>query len=618
VVGPPGSGKTRLALQVAADAADDFDNVWWVGLQEIQEVELVEPTIARTVGAKADLAGYLRDRRALLLLDNVEQVLDCAPRLAELLAESNNLKLLTTSREPLRLTLEQQYPVPPLPEDDAVSLFGERARAVRPGFAANGAVTEICRRLDGLPLAIELAAARVKLLPPEVLLDRLGQRLALLTGGARDLPERQQTLRATIEWSYELLEPPEQELIARFAAFAGGWSLEAAEAVCEAELETLASLVDKSLVREQEGRFSMLETIREYALERLEERDAGEATRRRHAGYFVESAEEQSGEPMYDLERESVDWFVSEQDNLRAALDWLHEQPEPEPELRLAAACNKFWFQSGLWMEGRQRLEAALTRADDVGDELRARGKLLLSQFLWHQGDYARAKVLAEETIVLNQKLGVTGPRGAHAEITLAICEDQLGNRERSLEIYEAALSRARAGGDDISVATILNNVGNIAIDERNLESARAHIEESAEMHRRLGRQIALAGNLIDLGFIALAEGRPEAAAIALRESLAISRGERSADALLWVVEALAALALARGDAVAAARLLAATTQPRVELGIASDYYTIGQEMRERTLLVAREQLGEEAFAAAWEEGEKLSLEDAGEAASRI
>jgi non-specific serine/threonine protein kinase len=362
----------------------------------------------------------------------------------------------------------------------------------------------------------------------------------------------------------------------------------------------------------------MLETIREYALERLEERDAGEATRRRHAGYFVESAEEQSGEPMYDLERESVDWFVSEQDNLRAALDWLHEQPEPEPELRLAAACNKFWFQSGLWMEGRQRLEAALTRADDVGDELRARGKLLLSQFLWHQGDYARAKVLAEETIVLNQKLGVTGPRGAHAEITLAICEDQLGNRERSLEIYEAALSRARAGGDDISVATILNNVGNIAIDERNLESARAHIEESAEMHRRLGRQIALAGNLIDLGFIALAEGRPEAAAIALRESLAISRGERSADALLWVVEALAALALARGDAVAAARLLAATTQPRVELGIASDYYTIGQEMRERTLLVAREQLGEEAFAAAWEEGEKLSLEDAGEAASRI
>jgi predicted ATPase len=618
VVGPPGSGKTRLALQLAADASDDFDNVWWVGLQEIQDVELVEPTIARTVGAKADLAGYLRDRRALLLLDNVEQVLGCAPRLAELLTASSTLKLLTTSREPLRLTLEQQYPLPPLPEDDAVSLFGERAQAVRPGFAANGAVTEICRRLDGLPLAIELAAARVKLLPPDVLLERLERRLALLTGGARDLPERQQTLRATIEWSYELLDAREQELMARLSVFAGGWSLEAAEAICQAELETLASLVNKSLVREQDGRFSMLETIREYALERVAEREDGGATRRRHAVYFVDSAEEWSGEPVEDLERGSVDWFASEHDNLRAALDWLHEQPDPEPELRLAAACSKFWFQSGLWTEGRQRLETALTRADDVGDELQARTKLQVSQFLWHQGDYYRAKILAEETVALNEKLGVTGTLRGHAEITLAICEDKLGNRERSLELYEAALSRARAGGDGISVATILNNVGNIAIDERNLESARAHIEESAEMNRRLGRQIALAGNLIDLGFIALAVGRPETAASALRESLAIIRAERVADVLLWVVEALAALALAHGDAVAAARLLAATTRPRADLGIASDFYPIGQEMRERTLQSAREQLGEGALALAWEEGEKLSLEEAGEAASWI
>src|SRR5262245_49802445 len=294
VVGPPGAGKTRLALQLAAEAVDEFENVWWVGLQEIRDAALVEPTIASTVGAKSELADYLRDRDALLLLDNVEQLLDFAPRLAELLGASRGLKVLTTSREPLRLTLEQQYPVPPLPEDDAASLFAERARSVRPDFAANGAVAEICRRLDGLPLAIELAAALVRLLPPDVLLERLEQRLALLTGGARDLPERQKTLRATIEWSYELLDAQEQKLMARLSVFSGGWSLEAAEAVCEAQIEALASLVDKSLSREQHGRFSMLETIREFGLERLAELDPSGETRRRHAAYFLAAAEERA------------------------------------------------------------------------------------------------------------------------------------------------------------------------------------------------------------------------------------------------------------------------------------------------------------------------------------
>ena len=253
VVGAPGAGKTRLALQLAAEAAEEFENVWWVGLQHIHDAELVEPTIAQAVGAKGDLPGYLRDRRALLLLDNVEQLLGYAPRLAELLADTNSLKVLTTSREPLRLTLEQQYPVPPLPDEDAAALFAERARAIRPDFASNGAVAEICRRLDGLPLAIELAAALVKVLAPDALLERLERRLALLTGGERDRPERQKTLRATIEWSYELLDAEEQELMARLSVFAGGWSLEAAEAVCDAELGTLASLVDKSLVREREA-----------------------------------------------------------------------------------------------------------------------------------------------------------------------------------------------------------------------------------------------------------------------------------------------------------------------------------------------------------------------------
>src|SRR5262245_53111948 len=296
VVGPPGSGKTRLALQLAADAADDFEHVWWVGLQEVHDPDLVEPTIATTVGARADLGSYLRERKALLLVDNVEQVLDCAPLLGELVAGASGLKLLATSREPLHLTVEQQYPVPPLPAADAMALFHERARAVRPDFAANGAVTEICRRLDGLPLAIELAAARVKVLAPDALLDRLEQRLPLLTGGARDLPERQRTLRATIEWSYDLLEAREQDLLAGLSVFAGGWTLEAAEAVCDCDLDTLGSLIDKSLVRELKSRFSMLETIREYARERLVEQDPAEEIRRRHAAYFLTAAEELADE----------------------------------------------------------------------------------------------------------------------------------------------------------------------------------------------------------------------------------------------------------------------------------------------------------------------------------
>ena len=617
LVGPPGTGKTRLALQLAAECAEDFEQVWWVGLQQIRDPDLVEPTIARTVGARSDLVGYLRDRRALLLLDNLEQVLQCAPRLAELVNDAEGIKVLATSREPLRLTLEQQYPVAPLPEVDAATLFSERARAVRPGFAANGAVADICRRLDGLPLAIELAAARVKLLAPAALLARLEHRLPLLTGGPRDLPERQQTLTATIAWSYDLLDPKEQAAMTRLAVFAGGWTLEAAEAVCDCTLETLAGLVDKSLVRERDGSFSMLETIREYAVDRLAEGGGADEARNRHAAYYLAEAEGHGGEPWpaRDLEREDVDWFDGEHDNLRTALDWLSgHETEGDSELRLANACFRFWLKRGYWTEGRQRTEAALSRAGKPRTLLHARTLLGASEFAWRQGAAERGRELAEAALAEHEVLGTTGSELAGVYVVLANCADVLGNRRQSIELYE----RARAVGGEPVAATILGNLGNIALNDHELARARGYFEESAAIARRLKLEDDLANNLVDLGFLALAEDRIAEALAAFRESLDICRAQRITDMLIWVLEGLAAVALQRGQLLEATRLLGATARPRADLAFGAEFYPTGEEMREQTLDALRTGMGEERFTAAYAEGEALALDEAAEAAERV
>ena len=291
LTGPGGAGKTRLALQAAADLLDDFtDGVFFVGLAEIAEPSLMVPTIARTLGVRETgglseeeaLARYLHDRELLLVLDNFEHLLETAAQLGDLVRNAVSVQAILSSRAPLRVSAEREYPVPELAETDAVALFVERAQAVKPGFELNGdasAVAEICRRLDGLPLAIELAAARARILSPPALLERLGQMLPVLTGGARDLPERQRTLSDTIAWSYGLLDEEEQHLFAKLAVFAGGFTLEAAEEVCDAELDTITSLVDKSLVRHEEERFRMLETIREFARGRLDERTFAEIAR---------------------------------------------------------------------------------------------------------------------------------------------------------------------------------------------------------------------------------------------------------------------------------------------------------------------------------------------------
>ena len=336
LTGAGGSGKTRLALQVAAEAETEYpDGVFWVPLQTLRDPELVEPTIAQVVGARDGLALHLSSKRTVLLLDNFEQVISAAQNLGDLCARLPNLKLLVTSREPLHLAGEREYPVPPLREHEAVAFFGERARAVKPDFTEDGPVLEICRRLDCLPLALELAAARVKVLSMEDLLRRLDKRLPLLTGGPRDAPERQRTLRATIGWSYELLTPDEQRLFAGLAIFAGSCTLEAAEEVCQADVDAIAALVDKSLLRREGQRYFMLETIGEYALERLMEGGELEQLRRRHAEYYLELARS-----VEDLIRSPqaaalLDRLERDHDNLRAALSWL-SGTTPDRALRLA------------------------------------------------------------------------------------------------------------------------------------------------------------------------------------------------------------------------------------------------------------------------------------------
>ena len=438
LTGPGGSGKTRLGLQVAAELLEDFpQGVYLVPLEAIADPKQVLPTIAQTVGVKEtsatpignSLKEFLADKQMLLLLDNVEQLVEAAPELADLLTAAPQLKLLVTSRTPLHLSGEHEFPVPSLSLPDltklpeiaslsqyeSVALFIERAQAVKADFVLTKenapAIAEICVRLDGLPLAIELAAARVKLLSPQALLARLERRFDLLVGGPRDMPSRQQTLRATIDWSYGLLGPTEQTLVARISVFAGGFTLEAAEAVCGADglLAGLSSLIDNNLLRQDEQpggepRFTLLETIRAYALERLDELGEREEATRRHADYFCMLAER--------IEREgvtlaTVDWAAHERelDNVRAALAWLDARDDVERTARLAA--NFPFARFGQLAESWEWCERSLARLPEVSRSTRVR-VLRVAAYLasFPGGDQTAARGWADEALLLSRELG--------------------------------------------------------------------------------------------------------------------------------------------------------------------------------------------------------------------
>jgi predicted ATPase/class 3 adenylate cyclase len=553
LTGPGGAGKTRLALQAVAELVGDFpDGVWFVSLAPLHDPELVESTIAETLGiAEGEtLPEHLERKEALLLLDNFEQLLEAAPRLAELLQRAPNVKLVVTSRARLHLTGEHEYPVPPLADEDAVALFVERVRTAKPSFEPDEHVGAICRQLDNLPLAVELAAARTKVLVPEQLLERLERRLPLLSGGARDAPERQRTLRATIDWSYDLLAEEEQELFRRLAVFAGSFDLEAAEKVCDADVDTLASLIDKSLLRQTaEGRFFMLATIREYAEEQFDEDPAADAVRRRHADRIVRVAEEARV-----LHRDGFAILEAEHDDARAALDFLGEAGEPEVALRLAVAFGDYWYVRGHAREGSRRLDAALAAAPDAPAKLRIAALIRAASLARVVGDAGAAESRASVAVATARELG--------DDASLAAALRELGEAmsvqhdyERAFSLYEESLAIARAAGE--STVPTVTNLADVALAAGELESAIEYSRQAAELatgHDALITKAIASFNtasaLIQLGRAAEA---PPHLAHALETMVRLDYRELVA----WCLVAAAALA-APSDPRAAATLLGA------------------------------------------------------------
>jgi len=600
LTGPGGTGKTRLGLQVVAELSDLFaDGVYFVNLAPLSDPTLVVTTIAQTLDLKETgdqplldlLKGYLQDKQILLLLDNFEQVASAALQVADLLAACPKLKVLVTSRAVLHVRGEQEFPVPPLTVPDpkrlldlvalsqyeAVELFLVRAQAGEPEFQLSNtnapAIAEICAHLDGLPLAIELAAARIKLLPPQALLARLGQRLTVLTSGPHDAPARQQTLRNTLAWSYNLLDAQEQRLFRRLAVFVGGCTLEAIEAVCIAletstptmsTLDSVASLIDKSILQqtEQEGeqpRLVMLETIREYGLEALDTSGEMEVIRQAHAMYYLAMAEK--AEPELGGLRQDV-WLERlerEHENLRAAMQWSLEPGEDghrrEMALRLGGVLRRFWIVRGHWSEGRNFLERALAESKGVAASVQVKALITAANLANMQADNDRAEALAEKSRALCQELGDT--RGIALSFRLlAVVAARRGNLAAARSLNEEALALFREVGDKEGAAWSLYNLAWLVIDQGEYARGRALLEESLALHRELGNKWGMALSLSSLaGALFDSQGDPATVRALLEESLALSREVGDKEGIATFFSLSGQLALNQGDIATARRL---------------------------------------------------------------
>jgi predicted ATPase/class 3 adenylate cyclase len=602
LTGPGGSGKTRLAIEAASELIPAFKaGVFWVGLATVRDPTLVTETVAQMLGAQDGLTDHIGERELLLLLDNLEQVVEAAPALATLVETCPNLRLLVTSRELLRVQGEVGFEVPPLADPEAVELF-----CARSGLEPDETIAELCRRLDSLPLAVELAAARTSVLSPAHILERLAQRLDLLKGG-RDAEARQQTLRTAIAWSHELLTEHEQRLFARLAVFAGGCTLEAAEQITDADLDALQSLVDKSLVRVREGnRFWMLETIREYALEQLEESGEAERLRRRHADHFLKLAEET--EPLArEVDAATLDRLEEEADNLRAALDWLEGSGETQLVLQLAAALDDFWGVKGYLAEGRRRLEAAVA-ADETPTAARAKALNAAGDMAIGHGDSAAARLRAGEALALNRQLGHTwGIAVSLFILGHAAADDE--DYETARQHWEESERLFREAGDSFQ-ALMTTRMLAWAYDELGeshrarrlmqdvLQEARAAQDKHVEVH-------ALESLAID----AALEGRIEDATSLLGEAWKLNRdlGDRFRAAIL-VCRFARVLALA-SRAEVAARVLAAGEKLYEEMGGSPMGWL--QRGNDQALTLIRAELDEATFAEVYDEGTSLTADEA-------
>lgn len=674
LTGPGGAGKTRLAIAVALAVVDKFrGGVQFVGLAPITHADLVTTAIAKTLDIQQVaeraipelIADHLQGSEPfLLILDNFEQVLPAATIVAEMLKACPSLKILVTSRACLRIYGEQEFPVAPLEQNSAVELFAQRAMTVRPNFVITsenaGAIREICSRLDGLPLAIELAAARTKVLAPSAILGRLQSRLQLLTGGARDLPERQQTLRKTIDWSHDLLNEAEQKLFRRFSVFSGGGTLEAAEAVCNTGLdlgidsfEGLSSLVDKNLVQrveraDSEPRFTMLETVREYALERLAASGEVDLVRKAHAAYCLVLAEE--GNPELSTPDRAV-WLSRcdiEIDNFRSALDWLLEDRNLDWALRVSMALFRFWDMREHLIEGRTYLEAILRLAGDEHAKERAKVSHFLGALATAQGDFPAAKHYLEQSLALYEQVSDQWGIGV-ALNALAVSARDGGDYASAQSNFERSLERWRALSDKLSTARCLHNLsnvakvrgdysgaqealreatalfeelgdrsgaawsinqqGDIAREEGNLQKARALYHRALSAFRQAGDRWGCARSLADLGYVHCEQEDYLAGRAAYQEALEVFAELGHRRGIARALEGNACLAVAQGHAARALTLAGAAQHLRRLIG--APLPDAEQRKLDQKLTSARQSMGEPEARAAWEEGSLMSVDRA-------
>jgi predicted ATPase/class 3 adenylate cyclase len=552
LTGAGGSGKTRLALQLAAELQEEFpDGTFWVPLQAVRDPAVVERAIAASMGTDETLAAHVDKKRLLILLDNFEQIVEAAPVVSSLLAETPNAKVLVTSREPLHLDSEQRFAVEPLRESDAVTLFVERAQAVDPGFVPVAAVGEICRRLDGLPLAIELAAARVALLDPDELLERLEQRLPLLTSRSHGAPERQRTLRATIEWSYQLLEPEEQELFRRLGVFRGSFSLDAAQAVCGCDLDLLESLVLKNLVRRWDGgRLGMLDTIREYAVEALEGSAEAKDVARAHAEHFLRVAEDTNmNASKFDLRKpRRYDVAMIEQDNFRGALAWAVRSGNPALGLQIAAAIEQFWTLDDP-AEGMRWFARLFDQpgAEDVPLEIRADSRRAYGSATDIAGHVEEAGRRYRESLALYEELDDEHGRAVLLH-RLSVHAMRKGDLEEARELVGISHEIHERNDDKWGLMQTIGTLGAIERDAGNLKRARELIAESSALAKESGMAWWEAGTLAELAQLDLAAGRIEEAKVAALKSLALANEMRDRPGRVFGVGLLARAAAEAGD----------------------------------------------------------------------